>query len=147
MQWTSVASNQTVSWDSLISAVNNGFFAQILPMPPSGVPAGRCVRRELIQSYIEIQASPLSGVPNNQLVVKSQLVAVQYTYYQLIACDGGAGAWTRVVPTLGTGQRYILPGFTNRFFYYNGTSQGPQTTVPSGFNGSIQRVENQYYCP
>lgn len=116
MQWTSVASNQTCSWDSLINACNNGYFLQLLPMPPSGVPAGRCVRKELIQSYIEIQSAPLSGVPNNELVVKSQLVAITYTYYQLTACDGGAGAWTRISPTLGVGQRYVLPGFTNRFF-------------------------------
>jgi hypothetical protein len=147
MQWTSVAANQTCSWDSLISAVNNGFFLQLLPMPPSGVPAGRCVRRELIQSYIEIEPGPLVGVPNNKLVVKSQLVGVTYTYYQLTPCDGGAGAWTRIFPTLGVGQRYILPGFTNRFFYYNGISQGPQIPIPSGYNGSIQRVTGSTYCP
>jgi len=147
MQWTSVAANQTVSWDSLISAVNNGFFLQLLPMPPSGESALRCVRRELIQSYIEIEPGPLSGVPNNELVVKSQLVGVTYTYYQLTPCDGGAGAWTRIFPTLGVGQRYILPGFTNRFFYYNGISQGPQIPIPSGYNGSIQRVNGSTYCP
>jgi hypothetical protein len=147
MQWTAVASNQTCSWDSLINACNNGYFLQLLPMPPSGVPGGRCVRKELIQSYIEIQSAPLAGVPNNELVVKSQLIAVQYTYYQLTPCDGGAGAWTRIFPTLGVGQRYILPGFTNRFFYYNGISQGPQTNIPSGYNGSIQIVSGSTYCP
>ena len=147
MQWTSVASNQTCSWDSLINACNNGYFLQLLPMPPSGVSASRCVRRELIQSYIEIQSSPLSGVPNNELVVKSQLVAVQYTYYQLTPCGGGTTAWTRISPTLGIGQRYILPGFTNQFYYYNGTSQGPQTNIPSGYNGSIQIVSGATYCP
>jgi hypothetical protein len=147
MQWTSVASNQTCSWDSLINACNNGYFLQLLPMPPSGESASRCVRKELIQSYIEIQSAPLSGVPNNELVVKSQLVAIQYTYYQLTPCDGGAGAWTRIAPTLGVGQRYILPGFTNRFFYYYGISQGPQTNIPSGYNGSIQIVSGSTYCP
>jgi len=147
MQWINVASNQTCSWDSLQNACDNGYFLQILPMPPSGVPASRCVRKELIQSYIEIQPGPLVGVPNNELVVKSQLVAIQYTYYQLTPCDGGAGAWTRIFPTLGVGQRYILPGFTNRFFYYNGISQGPQVMIPSGYNGSIQRVNGSTYCP
>jgi hypothetical protein len=147
MQWTSVASNQTCSWDSLINACNNGYFLQLLPMPPSGVSASRCVRRELIQSYIEIQSAPLSGVPNNELVVKSQLVAVQYTYYQLTSCGGGAAAWTRIAPTLGIGQRYVLPGITPSFYYYNGTSQGPQTNIPSGYNGSIQIVSGSTYCP
>jgi hypothetical protein len=147
MQWINVASNQTCSWDSLQNACDNGFFLQLLPMPPSGQSALRCVRRELIQSYIEIEPGPLSGVPNNELVVKSQLVGVTYTYYQLTPCDGGAGAWTRIFPTLGVGQRYILPGFTNRFFYYNGTSLGPQIPIPSGYNGSIQRVTGSTYCP
>ncbi len=147
MQWINVASNQTCSWDSLQNAFDNGYFLQILPMPPSGQSAGRCVRKELIQSYIEIQPGPLVGVPNNELVVKSQLVAIQYTYYQLTPCDGGAGAWTRIFPTLGVGQRYILPGFTNRFFYYNGISQGPQVMIPSGYNGSIQIVSGSTYCP
>jgi hypothetical protein len=147
MQWTSVASNQTCSWDSLINACNNGYFLQLLPMPPSGVSASRCVRKELIQSYIEIQSAPLSGVPNNELVVKSQLVAIQYTYYQLTSCGGGAAAWTRIAPTLGIGQRYVLPGITPSFYYYNGTSQGPQTNIPSGYNGSIQIVSGSTYCP
>ena len=147
MQWINVASNQTCSWDSLQNACDNGYFLQLLPMPPSGQSAGRCVRKELIQSYIEISPVPLIGVPNNELVVKSQLVAIQYTYYQLTPCDGGAGAWTRIFPTLGLGQRYILPGFTNRFFYYNGISQGPQIPIPSGYNGSIQRVNGSTYCP
>lgn len=147
MQWINVASNQTCSWDSLINACNNGYFLQLLPMPPSGESASRCVRRELIQSYIEIQSAPLSGIPNNQLVVKSELVAVQYTYYQLNACNGGAAAWTRIAPTLGYGQRYVLPGSTNVFYWYNGTSQGPQTNIPSGYNGSIQIVSGATYCP
>jgi len=142
-----VASNQTCSWDSLKNACDNGYFLQLLPMPPSGESASRCVRKELIQSYIEIEPGPLVGVPNNELVVKSQLVGVTYTYYQLTPCDGGAGAWTRIFPTLGVGQRYILPGFTNRFFYYNGISQGPQIPIPSGYNGSIQRVNGSTYCP
>jgi hypothetical protein len=147
MQWINVASNQTCSWDSLQNACDNGFFLQLLPMPPSGQSALRCVRKELIQSYIEISPVPLVGVPNNELVVKSQLQAIQYTYYQLTPCDGGAGAWTRIFPTLGVGQRYILPGFTNRFFYYNGISQGPQVNIPSGYNGSIQIVSGSTYCP
>ena len=147
MQWINVASNQTCSWDSLINACNNGYFLQLLPMPPSGESASRCVRRELIQSYIEIQSAPLAGIPNNRLVVKSQLVAVQYTYYQLTPCGSGTTAYTRIAPTLGVGQRYILPGFTNQFYYYNGTSVGPQTNIPSGYNGSIQIVSGSTYCP
>ena len=145
MQWINVASNQTVSWDSLKNACDNGYFLQLLPMPPSGEAWGRCVRRELIQSYVDIQSAPLAGVPNNELVVKSQLVANAYTYYRLTACGGGADAWTRIAPTLGYGQRYILPSYPSpSYYYYNGYSQ---TTLPSGYNGSIQIVSGATYCP
>ena len=147
MQWNNVASNQTCSWDSLLNACDNGYFLQLLPMPPSGQSAGRCVRKELIQSYIEIQSAPLSGVPNNELVVKSQLVASQFIYYQLNPCGGGTAAWTRIPPTLGVGQRYILPSSSPTYYYYNGISQGPQTSIPSGYNGSIQKVSGAPYCP
>ena len=147
MSWAGIASNQAVSWNNLQDAVNNNVFIKIGLIPPSGESASRCVRKELIQSYIEIQSAPLSGVPNNELVVKSQLVAVQYTYYQLTSCGGGASAWTRIAPTLGIGQRYVLPGITPSFYYYNGTSQGPQTNIPSGYNGSIQIVSGSTYCP
>lgn len=147
MQWSSVASNQAVSWDSLQNAVNNGVFLQIGLIPPPGVPLSRCARKDIIQSTIEIEPGPLTGVANNELVVKSQLVAVSYTYYQLTPCGGGTTAWTRISPTLGVGQRYILPSSSPSYYYYNGTSQGPQTNIPSGYNGSIQRVSGATYCP
>jgi hypothetical protein len=147
MQWINVLSNQTVSWDSLKNACDNGVFLQLLTIPPSGVSASRCVTAGLIQSYVEIKSAPLSGVPNNELVVKSQLEAVSYTYYQLNSCNGGASAWTRIAPTLGNGQRYILPSSTPVFYTYNGNSQGPQTNIPSGYNGSIQIVSGQTGCP
>lgn len=147
MQWSSVASNQTVSYDSLQNAVNNGYFLQIGLIPPPGIPLSQCARKDVIQSTIEIEPGPLVGVAANELVVKSQLVGVTYTYYQLTPCGSGTTAWTRISPTLGIGQRYILPGFTNQFYYYNGTTVGPQIQIPSGYNGSIQRVSGSTYCP
>jgi hypothetical protein len=93
---------------------------------------------------VDIQSSPLSGKTDNQLVVKSNLVATAATYYQLNACNGGAAAWTKITPTLGTGQRYVLPSVTPVFYYYNGINQ---TTLPAGYNGSIQIVTGLTYCP
>ena len=144
MSWAGIASNQGVSWDNLIDAVNNNVFIQLLPMPPSGVSGTRLVTKTGALSYVDIQSSPLSGKTNNQIVVKSNLVATAATYYQLNNCGGGAAAWTKINPVLGTGQRYVLPGMTPTYYYYNGINQ---TTLPAGYNGSIQIVSGQTYCP
>ncbi len=147
MLWSSIPSNQQITFENLKEACDNGTFLQLLPMPPSGVSAKKCIRGDQVQSYVDIQSSPLSGTAANQTVAKSKIVANTYTYYQLTSCGGGAAAWTRIAPALGYGQRYILPSSTSVYYYYNGISQGPQTNVPSGYNGSIQIVSGATYCP
>lgn len=144
MSWAGIASNQCVSWDNLQDAVNNNVFIQIGLIPPPGIPGNREVTKLGALTTVDIQTSPLAGKSDNQLVVKSNLVASAYTYYQLTNCSGGAQAWTKITPVLGTGQRYVLPSGTPVFYYYTGTSQ---TTLPSGYNGSIQIVSGQTYCP
>jgi hypothetical protein len=144
MSWAGIASNQTVSWDNLIDAVANNVFIQILPMPPSGVPGNREVTKLGAITHVDVQTAPLASTTDNQLVVKSKLVAPAYTYYQLNHCSGGPAAWTKITPVLGLGQRYVLPGFSPVFYYYNGISQ---TTLPAGYNGSIQIVSGSTYCP
>lgn len=145
MSWAGIANNQGVSWNNLIDAVNNNVFVQLLPMPPSGVSGTRLVTKTGALSYVDIQSSPLSGKSNNQIVVKSNLVAPSYTYYQLNSCGGGAAAWTRISPALGYGQRYVYPTYPSpQYYYYNGISQ---TTLPAGYNGSIQIVSGATYCP
>lgn len=143
MPWGTIADNQTVSWDNLQNAVDNNVFIKIGTIPPTGVSGSRQVTKLGALTTVDIQSSPLAGKSDNQLVVKSNLVATPATYYQLNNCSGGAGAWTKITPTLGTGQRYILP--SNGVYYtYNGTSQ---TTLPAGYNGSIQIVSGQTGCP
>jgi hypothetical protein len=144
MSWAGLANNQTVSWANLQSAVDNNVFIQIGLIPPSGIPSNREITKTGALAAVDIESSPLSGKSNNQLVVKSNLVAVAATYYQLNNCSGGAAAWTKIAPTLGYGQRYVLPGFSPTFYWYNGVSQ---TTLPAGYNGSIQIVSGQTYCP
>jgi hypothetical protein len=144
MSWSGIASNQCVSWNNLIDAVNNNVFVQLLPMPPSGISGTRQITKQDALSYVEIQSSPLSSKTSLQLVVKSNLVAPSYTYYQLNNCSGGAAAWTRIAPTLGSGQRYILPSGSPTYYTYAGVSQG---TLPAGYNGSIQIVSGQTGCP
>jgi hypothetical protein len=121
--WQDIASNQTISWDSLELACLNGVFNQLLPIPPSGVNRAQCIRRELIQSYVQIESAPLSGVPNNELVVKSQVVAVQETYYRVIGCADSQYYYTKTAPTsVGIGQRYKLTDTTTFYFTWDGTS-------------------------
>jgi hypothetical protein len=145
MYWTSIPSNQSITFENLKEACDNGFFLQLLPMPPSGVSAKKCIRADQVQSYVDIQSSPLSGTASNQTVAKSKIVANAYTYYRLQACGTGTTAWTRLAPPLGYGQRYVLPSYPSpTYYYYNGVTQ---TTLPSGFNGSIQIVSGATYCP
>lgn len=145
MYWTSIPSNQSITFENLKEACDNGFFLQLLPMPPSGVSAKKCIRGDQVQSYVDIQSAPLSGTASNQTVAKSKIVANAYTYYRLASCGGGADAWTRIAPTLGYGQRYVYPTYPSpQYYYYNGATQ---TTLPSGYNGSIQIVNGATYCP
>lgn len=144
MSWASLANNQCVTWAKLQDAVNNNVFIQIGLIPPSGIPSNREITKTGALAAVDIESSPLSGKSNNQLVVKSNLVATAATYYQLNNCSGGAAAWTKIAPALGYGQRYILPSSSPTYYWYNGVSQ---TTLPAGYNGSIQIVSGQTYCP
>jgi len=144
MSWAGLANNQCVTWANLQNAVDNNVFIQIGLIPPSGIPSNREITKTGALAAVDIEASPLAGKSNNQLVVKSNLVATPATYYQLNNCSGGAAAWTKITPTLGVGQRYILPGMTPTYYTYSGVSQ---TTLPAGYNGSIQIVVGQTGCP
>jgi len=144
MSWSGISNSQTVSWDNLQNAVDNNVFIKIGTIPPPGVSGSRQVTKIGALTTVDIQSSPLSGKSDNQLVVKSNLLATPATYYQLNNCSGGAVAWTKIVPTLGTGQRYIFPSSTPVYYTFSGNSQ---TTLPAGYNGSIQIVSGQTGCP
>jgi hypothetical protein len=126
MSWIDIANNEVITWNDLQIAIYSEIFEQLLPVPPSGTSGLRCIRRELIQSYVNIQSAPLSGVSNNELVVKSQVVAAQATYYRLIGCFDQQYYYTKTppgpVPT--TGQRYKSDAGSGIFFYFtwDGTS-------------------------
>ena len=67
------------------------------------------------------------------------------TYYELAECSPGTGyAYTTIVPGA-VGRRYVLPSFTPVFYTYTGATL-TQTTVPPGYNGSIQ-ITSFYSCP
>jgi hypothetical protein len=147
MVWSAVADKQTISYNTLQEACDALIFLKIGNIPAPGKTGNQMIPAEQIQSLVEIEPAPLVGVPNNELVVKEQVIPVTRTYYQLTPCGSGGIAWTRIFPTSGFGQRYILFGGTNLFWYYSGISVGPQTSIPSGYNGSIQRVTGATFCP
>lgn len=142
ISWANMPDNQVVTFENLSDACYYGYFLQLLPMPPQGTSAKKCIRAELIQSYVEIEPGPLVGTPANQTVIKSKIVGKQYVYYQVMGCDSADGyAWTRQEPNLGVGQQYVLPSSTPKFYTYTGQYTPLQVTLPGGYNGSIQRTQ------
>jgi hypothetical protein len=73
MNWTSVASNQTFSGNTLQNAVTNGFFT----VKPIGTPIP-LTDEQLTKSQVEsmVNILSISGKTANQLVVKSNLTAI-----------------------------------------------------------------------
>jgi hypothetical protein len=74
MAWSSLASNQTVSFTNLKDAVDNGVFSIITSVPTSL----EQITKSDASTYINIDtaASPYSTKSSGQLVVKSDLVAI-----------------------------------------------------------------------
>jgi hypothetical protein len=146
MQWDDVLPNQAISYNTLLAATEGRVFLQVGNIPASGEPGTRCITAGMIRSRVEIENEPLVGIPDNRLVLKSQVVPVTRTYYKLIPCGAGGITWTRIPPTFGSSptlidrQRYVLYGGTTLFWKWEGESVGPQTTIPTDYNGSIQKV-------
>ena len=67
------------------------------------------------------------------------------TYYELAGCDPADYAFTLIVPNLGIGQQYVLPGSPDIFYTYTGSSI-TTCTVPGPYNASIQQTSN-IGCP
>jgi len=67
------------------------------------------------------------------------------TYYELAGCNPADYAFTLIVPTLGAGQQYVLPGSPVKYYTYTGSSI-TTCTVPAPYNSSIQQTLN-IGCP
>lgn len=142
MGWANLTNKQVVTFENLKDACDYGYLLQLLPIPPQNTSIKKCIRAELIQSYVEIEPGPLEGTPSNQVVTKEKIVGKQYVYYQLQGCDSADGtAWTRQEPNLGVGQQYVLPSSTPKFYTYTGQYTPLQIAVPGLYNGSIQKTQ------
>jgi hypothetical protein len=67
------------------------------------------------------------------------------TYYELAGCNPADYAFTLIVPTLGVGQQYVLPGSPVKYYTYTGSSI-TTCVVPGPYNASIQQTLN-IGCP
>jgi len=82
MSWISLASNQTVSFNNLQNAVNNGVFTAKTAIPVSN----EQITKADANTYVNINTSygPYAAKASNQLVVKSDLQAVITSYAHTI---------------------------------------------------------------
>jgi len=78
MAWNDVANNQTVSFNNLQSAVNNGVFTAKTSIPASN----EQITKADANTYVNIDTAygPYAALASNQLVVKSDLQAVITSY-------------------------------------------------------------------
>jgi hypothetical protein len=82
MSWASLANNQTVSFNNLQNAVNNGVFTAKTAIPVSN----EQITKADADTYVNINTSfgPYAAKASNQLVVKSNLEAVITSYAHTI---------------------------------------------------------------
>jgi hypothetical protein len=82
MAWIDVANNQTVSFNNLQSAVNNGVFTAKTSIPATN----EQITKTDANTYVNINTSygPYAAKASNQLVVKSDLQAVITSYAHTI---------------------------------------------------------------
>jgi len=136
--WAGTASNQTVSRNALADAVANTIFYQKAAFS-SGV---RQVTKLEAATwvYLDETVSPFSGKANNQLVVKSNLVAKTPINITISASyDGLYGLTIEVFVNA------ALPASMTISFDWctNTTADGNVTfSLPSGFSGSTSALAN-----
>jgi len=85
MSWASIANNQTVSFNNLQNAVNNGVFTQKTSIPATN----EQITKADANTYVNINTAyaPYEAKSSNQLVVKSDLDPVITSYAHTIYYD------------------------------------------------------------
>ena len=78
MSWVSIANNQTVSFNNLQDAVTNGYFVALTSIPASQ----EQITKTDASTYVNIDTAyaPYAAKASNQLVVKSNLRPISYSY-------------------------------------------------------------------
>lgn len=98
MSWVGIANNQTVSFSNLQDAITNGYFIQKASFSSTSEQITKSDADAKV--YLDTGYAPFAGKSNNQLVVKSNLRPVSYSYtiyynevcyWDGIATQAGAG--------------------------------------------------------
>jgi hypothetical protein len=116
MSWAGIASNQGVSCNNLQDAVNTSVFILKSAIPVST----KQITKAEADTYVQIDTTyaPYAAKASNQLVVKSDLVAV--TVYQLnISCDGTTNALACGLSTVCTAYTTVQTPVFGTIFYAN----------------------------
>jgi hypothetical protein len=127
MSWASIANNQTVSFNNLQDAVNNGVFTLKAAIPVSLEQITKSDANTHV--YINTSYGPYASKASNQLVVKSNLQAI--TYFYLSYSTVGFSAACSAYPT--TSIYYASYGSTlqNGTIIY--TDAGLTNPAPAGY--------------
>lgn len=99
MSWVGIANNQTVSFSNLQDAITNGYFIQKASFSSTSEQITKSDADAKV--YLDTGYAPFAGKASNQLVVKSNLRPISYSYtiyynegcfYDGIPTEGGAGS-------------------------------------------------------
>lgn len=135
MSWSGIANNQCVSLDNLKDAVATGVFTALTTIPAGS----KQITKSEALTYVNIQTAPLAGKTNNQLVVKSELVAALYRYraYITFNCIDLEFTSFSSVANYSPGYYYIN-GSTSlyRLLYYTHTT-----------TNNINSISGPFSCP
>lgn len=115
------------------SALLAGYTTSLAPV---GTTIVRVQSTSLCTNYIDITLA---------LPTTTTTTSTCPTYYELVGCDPEDYAFTLIVPTLGVGQQYVLPGDTPIYYTYSGSSI-TTCSAPGPYNASIQQTLN-IGCP
>ena len=90
MSWASLANNQTVSFNNLQNAVNNGVFTAKTSIPASN----EQITKVDANTYVNINTSygPYAAKASNQLVVKSDLIPATTDGYSSASAENACTA-------------------------------------------------------
>lgn len=136
--WAGTASNETVSRNALADAVANTIFYQKASFSTGTRQITKLEAASWV--YLDESASPFAGKANNQLVVKSNLVAKTPIYITIASSyDGGTGLTISIIVSA------ALPAETTIYFEWctdSGATGDVTFTLPSTFSGTTTATAN-----